>query len=172
MPQLIKTKAELNQVLTQKLTNAINIICSKIESKLKKNIMDYTYNYDLEPNTWYQPTYEFLNSFYMTKAKEGLNGAITAWVIHDYTRMSAPRYSSNPNSQLPYQHGNYSDGIDRRKQLAAILNVSGENSDFDFRGKQRQPFFDLTIQWIEDNWFDLINNAFKQVGLRTVHLKR
>lgn len=172
MAQLIKTKTELNQILTKKLMDAINIVCNKIENKLKKNIIDYTYNYDNQPNTWYKPTYEFYNSFYMAKAKKNMRGAITAWIVHDYTRMSAPKYSSSPNSQLPYQHGNYNEGIDRRKQLAAILNVDGENGSYDFRGKQREPFFDLTIQWIEDNWFDLINNAFKQVGLKTVHLKR
>lgn len=172
MAQLIKTKSELKKILENKMERAINIICEKIEKVLKQNILDYTYNYDPQPNTWYQPTYEFYESFYTQKAKKKLDGMIKGWIIHDYTIMSAPKYSSSKSSQLPYQHGNFNEGIDRRKQLAAILNVSGENSDYDFRGKQRQPFFDLTIQWIEENWFYLLNNAFNQVGLKTFHIKR
>lgn len=172
MTQLIKTKSELKRVLGNKMELAINIICKNIEKVLKQNILDYTYNYDPEPNSWYRPTYEFYDSFYMEKAKKELNGIIRGWVIHDYMVMSAPKYSSLKSSQEPYQHGNFNEGIDRRKQLAAILNVSGENMDYDFKGKQRQPFFDLTIQWIEDNWFYLINNAFSQVGLKSIHLKR
>lgn len=172
MTQLIKTKSALKKILENKMERAINIICEKIEKVLKQNILDYTYNYDPQPNTWYQPTYEFYNSFYMENAKKELDGIIRGWVVHDYMVMSAPKYSSSKSSQEPYQHGNFNEGIDRRKQLASILNVAGENGGYDFRGKQRQPFFDLTIQWIEDNWFYLVDNAFSQVGLKSIHLKR
>ena len=172
MAQLIKTKSELKRFLENKMEGAINIICNRIEQVLKDNIIKYTYNYDPYPNSWYQPTYEFYDSFYMQKAKKELNGLIRGWVIHDYRIMSAPRYNGIEGSQIPYQHGDFFNGIDRRKELANILNVSGENGSYDFRGKQRQPFFDLTIQWIEENWFYLIDDAFSQVGLKSIHLKR
>lgn len=166
MPQLIRTKAQLQSILENKLRQVINIVGEKIETQLKKNIMEHTYN--TEPNKWYQPTYEFLNSFYWQQAKKELGNFIQGYIIYNYTNMSLPRPSDEKGSQLPWQHGNiYAKRLDVRKEMAAILNIDGPNRGLPiFFGKKREPFFDITLDWITNNFDDMIINAFAQVGLK------
>ena len=153
--------SQLNSFLNRKLVKVVDYLTERIQNQLRHNIDKYTYTFDYFPNKKYDPSFEFLDSFYRTKARN-IADTITGWVIHDSMRMSPP------SSRNPYLHGNFNKGIDRRNQLASLLNVSGKDTDNDFGGKERQPFFDITLQWIEDNFDSLVKEAFTRVGLNII----
>lgn len=152
---------QLRKYINNKAKKALDIISAKIEKQLRLNIERYTYG-DTE-NAWYERTGEFLESFYAEKSQE-IAGEIIGWVIHDPMVMSAP-INRGDEAQETFRHGNALKGIDRREKLAEILNVSGVNGSFDWKGKERQPFFDITIQWLEQSFDKLVIDAFRQVGL-------
>lgn len=162
----IKSPREFEKIFNDILENVINDLTKKIEKKLHENIQQYTYDYDPEPNQWYRRTGEFLESFYRTLAQKTARNIIGT-VIHDPMKMSAPIGTGIDSdiSQESYQHGNFFKGYDRRKILADLLDVDGINSGADFRGKERKPFFTLTIKWLDDNWFYLIDSSFKKFGI-------
>lgn len=170
--------SQLNSFLNKQLIKVIDYLTDKIEGQLRHNIDVYTYQFDYFPNKAYLsdesvplfeedvyssafPSFEFRDSFYKTKAKQVANN-ITGWVIHDAMSMSPP------SARHPYLHGNFEIGEDRRRQLASLLNVSGKDKGNDFGGKKRQPFFDITIKWIEDNFQSLVKEAFSKVGLQII----
>lgn len=165
MAQLIKTKTELNQILTKKLMDAINIVGKQIEEQLKKNIIEHVYN--VEPNKWYNPTHEFYDSFNWEKARKEINGIVRGQILYNYFKMSLPIPDDTKGSQLPYQHGNiWAKNKDIRNKLAAFLNIDGHNRGLPmFQGKQREPFFDITLEWIDKNFDSMVKNAFLKVGL-------
>jgi hypothetical protein len=146
------------------LQNVINEIADEILEKLKKNIITYTYEYDYFPNVSYadgngKPTYEFLDSWFIDKAKTIAN-QIVGEIFHD------PMSMSEPSASQPYVHGNYRQGIDRRTFLADILNVSGVDSENDFGGKSRQPYFDITINWLNQNWDGMARRHLAKYGIK------
>ena len=179
--------SQLNSFLNKQLIKVIDYLTDKIEWQLRHNIDIYTYQFDYFPNEMYLaaetevqvfddstmtftygggngsslPSFEFRDSFYKTKAEQVANN-ITGWVVHDAMSMSPP------SARYPYLHGNFKIGEDRRRQLASLLNVSGKDKGNDFGGKKRQPFFDITIKWIEDNFKSLVKEAFSKVGLQII----
>lgn len=165
MAQLIKTKKELEKVLSNKLEQVVNIIGKQIEEQLKKNIIEHVYN--VEPNKWYNPTYEFYNSFNWQNARKEIDGIVRGQILYDYLKMSLPVPDNIKGSQLPYQHGNiWTKNKDIRSKLAEFLNIDGHNRGLPmFQGKQREPFFDITLEWIDENFDTMVKNAFLKVGL-------
>lgn len=159
--------SQLNSFLNKQLVKVVDYLTERIEGQLRHNIDEYTYQFDYFPNKeyldenhgWAMPSFEFRDSFFHEKAKSVAN-AIVGWVRHDEMSMSPP------SARYPYLHGNFNKGLDRRNQLAALLNVSGKDSKNDFGGKERRPFFDITLQWIEDNFDSLVKQAFAKVGLQ------
>lgn len=161
--------SQLNSFLNKKLVNVIDYLTERIQNQLRHNIDEYTYQFDYFPNReyldensgWAMPSFEFRDSFYRTKAKN-IAEKITGWVIHDAMSMSPP------SDRHPYLHGNFDKGIDRRRELASLLNVSGLDTENDFGGKERRPFFDITIKWLENNFDSLVRQAFAKVGLNII----
>ena len=76
---------------------------------------------------------------------------------------------SKPQWFRAYTHGNFYSGEDRRLILAELLNVNGIDSGNDWGGKERKPFFDITIEWIYNNWDTLAKTALRQVGLNVIN---
>ena len=161
--------------INQRLKMAVDIIADKIYEQLKINISLYTYGYpEASPNTtgpinqFYEnvgdeglqePSYEFRDEAWVkTKARE-VSRQIVGSIYFDGNKMSPPTWFR------PYTHGNFYSGEDRRMKLAELLNVTGVDSENDWGGKERKPFFDITIEWIETNWQNIAKKALKQVGL-------
>lgn len=159
-----KTPQQYKLAVEKILQNVINEIADEILEKLKQNIITYTYEYDYFPNKIYangsgEPTYEFLDSWFVDKASIIAN-QIVGEIFHNPMSMSAPSASQ------PYVHGNYRQGTDRRTRLADILNVSGVDSENDFGGKLRQPYFDKTIEWLNKNWNTLGKKHLAKYGIK------
>lgn len=141
---MINNQKQFDDALQIVLKKIVNEICMKTLECLQKHIEDDVYNFDDSPNTWYQPTYEFLNAFkfegIIAKGNEVSNN-----LFYDWASMSVGNWI----------HGNESGSIDRRENLASILNVSGINGQYDFRGKERNKFWDNAINEIDrlfDKW--------------------
>lgn len=170
--------SQLNSFLNKQLIKVVDYLTDKIEGQLRHNIDVYTYQFDYFPNREYlndnsaplfegdsyviaYPSFEFRDSFYKIKAKQ-VADSITGWVVHDAMSMSPP------SARHPFQHGNFELREDRRRQLAELLNVTGKDKGNDFGGKERRPFFDITIKWIENNFQQLVKEAFSKVGLQII----
>ena len=155
--------------------NCSYILSEIIYEQLKININLYTYGYPValpnvsgKINQFYEnvgeeglgePSFEFRDEAWVKTKAEQVSKTIVGSIYFDGNKMSPPTWIR------PYTHGNFYDGKDRRTQLAKLLNVNGVDSGNDWKGKERKPFFDITIQWIETNWKSLAKNALKQVGL-------
>lgn len=118
----------------------------KITDMLKKHIMDDVYMFDYFPNKQYQPTWDFYNSFKWQEIDE-----FTNIMSYDWQSLRAP------STEHLNAHGSFDKGIDRRKALAAILNVTGHDSDNDFGGKERNEYWNNFLNDLDKNikiWLD------------------
>jgi hypothetical protein len=138
---MINNQKEFDILLQKALEKVIIELCDKTLKCLRQHIMDDVYNADSEPNTWYVPTFEFLDSFKFEGMKSG-SKEVSNNLIYDWASMSLGDWI----------HGNQDGSIDRRESLASILNVSGKNGDYDFRGKERNMFWDNALKEINQNF--------------------
>lgn len=107
------------------------------------------------------PSYEFRDKAWDIKLEKYLFS-----LFYDGDLMSAPSSSS------PYLHGNANDGIDRRNELADILNVSGVASDGDmYTTKSREPFWDDFIQDLNQQIGRWLYTEFNNKGISIPALK-
>lgn len=148
---MINNQKQFDAVLKAQLSKCVDYLSQKIYDCLYKHIMDDVYNFD-GPNSWYnngtqQPTWEFLNAFNWEGIKEKTN-EVSNLLFYNWISMSAP------SGENPYVHGNYEDRIDRRQELAEILNVKGSSpaGSFDLRDKKRNAFWDETIKEVNENF--------------------
>lgn len=165
---IFNNKLSLEIIINQKIQEAVNVMAKKIYDKLLDFIQIDIYD-TYEPNasakTHYERTYEFKDKAWALSEAQEFAGYISASI--DYNPYSL---SYIPNK---YVHG--SPAQDRRKELASILNrgiESWEGWDFGrHNGAQGyssypKPFFNDTINWIEENWDNLVIQSFKKVGLK------
>lgn len=139
---MINNQKQFDDAIQIALKKIVEEICEKVLSCLRKHIKDDVYDFDPIPNTWYQPTFEFLDAFKF-EGIQSKSGEVSNNLFYDWASMSVGNWI----------HGNESGSIDRRESLASILNVSGTNGEYDFRGKERNKFWDNAINEI-DRFFD------------------
>jgi hypothetical protein len=167
--QKINSTSQFKLIYTKLLNNIVDGISKEILEKLKDNINQYTYTY--EHGDFYNfkysgkklsnykiftqertqlPTFEFREAFEINKLKT-IIGKVVSQIFYNYQSMSVvPKYGIHYDNEFG----------DSRKKLAEWLNIDGE-----FGGKERKPYFDLTLQWIDNNLFNLIDKHFKQNGI-------
>lgn len=193
------SELELEDMLSSLLSVAITNIAFEIRNVIRKSININTYgnlpnrayasyverNIDKDyPASWLSdlpssgglPTFEFRDEAWVMQKSQIIANKIIASVYYDGSKMSPPSASS------PYRHGNFNLGIDRRQELAKLLNVLGyaDNADFRKAGKTnsdgspvnevavekpRKPFFDEAIKWISANWEALAAKHLKAAGI-------
>lgn len=177
------TEDAFKNFFESQLKRVIDIVSDKIHEQLRLNISLYTYGYTpgiaspsvkVPINEMYQvvngnetgePSYEFRDEAWIKQQAKALSGKIIGSIFYDYSKLSAP------TSSRPFTHGNFYQGKDRRVNLADLLNVSGYDLGNDFGGKEREPYFDITLKWIKDNFSQLVNNAFRKVGITGISEK-
>ena len=116
----------------------------------------------------YERTYEFRDKAWVTEVKKYLKEYIGR-VYFDGTKMSPPSYSSNAG----YSHGNLEKGIDRRTDMAWILNnwySSALNADWvntkGYLGAYYPgDYWDVFINNFEKSLDNLCMKNFKKYGL-------
>lgn len=138
---MITNQKQLDLELKNAAEKIILELCEKILECVQTHIKNDVYNYDPNKNTWYTPTFEFLDAFKF----EGItsqNGEVSNNLFYDWVSMSVENWI----------HGNQTGSIDRRKDLAEILNVLGKNGNYDFRGKERNMFWNNAIEEINRNF--------------------
>lgn len=151
----IKTLAQFRQILSAKLKEILNNISEKVYEKLIffiDNDIYATYRPKL-----YDRTYEFRNKAWVKSSAREIAGSITATIKYDGNRLSV--------DEETYTH------IDRDR-LAEILNRNSVDdwADWDFGRREGapypEPFFDHTLEWINNNWKNLVLEAIKKAGFK------
>lgn len=151
---------ELDAAINRALKKCVAYLSDKMLDCLKERIWQDTYTRDYYPNTVYVddgiPTFEFLNAFEFEGIKSSIKEVSNRLFYNWQDKMSSP------SSSRPYVHGNYYKGIDRKEELANILNVSGKDAcgSNDFGGKKREPFWDNTIKEINSNFDSWAKEAY------------
>lgn len=155
---VIRNSSDFSNIFKSKLTSAINIITERIYERLKQNIQIHTYDRAGEP-TMYKRSWEFKNEAWAFNKAQTIANKIMASVTYE------PYNMQGPGGDSKFRHGNFNAGVDRRAILADLLNVYGIDEGNDFGGKEREPYWDVTIYWIDTNWEKLIDDAFRKVGI-------
>ena len=144
-----KNQKELDAAIKAALEKCVSYLSDKILDCLQKHIMDDVYNFDQNKNTWYVPTFDFKNAFKFEGVKSKIN-EVSNKLFYDWQSMRLGNW----------HHGNKDGSVDRRERLAEILNVSGINGDYDFRGKERNQFWDNAIKEIDENFDTWAREAY------------
>lgn len=151
--KMINNQKQFDTMLKERLELIIEYLQIQIEDCIKDHIWTDVYSYDYFPNVKYEdasrhPSFQFLDAFVFEDIKI-LAKEVSTEMIYDWESMQSPSASH------PYTHGNYFEGIDRRKSLASLLNVKGIDSGNDWGGKERNAFWDEAIKEINqkfDKW--------------------
>lgn len=106
------------------------------------------------------PSYEFRDKAWETEVNNELFK-----LFYNSDLLSAPSESS------PYLHGNYRKNEDRRKELANYLNVKGVDTNNDFGGKKREPFWDNFVQELKQRLGKWLYTEFNKRGIKIPDLK-
>ena len=159
--------SHLSTSLDSILEKVTNDIVNKAYDMLM-DALDKTIYQPAPPEASYERTYEFRNKAWVTEVKSFLKEYIGR-VYFDGKRMSPPSYSSNAG----YSHGNLEDGVDRRMDMAWILNdyyASAMNADWinakGYHGAYYPgDYWDIFINNFEKSLDDLCVKSFKKYGL-------
>lgn len=155
-------KAQLEKALEETLKKGISYIIEKVYNKLLDFIqMDI---YDTYAPQKYERTFDFKNKAWQMDVKKTVH-KIVGEIFYDGLKMSY-----NP---AKYQHGNKW-GEDRRLRLAEILNETVKKPDVYLNGGDwdmvrdplPQPFWDHTLEWLNSEWNNLVNDMLSYVGLK------
>jgi len=146
---MINNQKQFDTILRNQLSKCVLYLSDKILECLKQHITNDVYNFG-GSNSWYsdgsgEPTWEFLNAFEFEGVKQNVK-EVSNLLFYNWMDMSSPSQSN------PYVHGNYGDNIDRRAQLASLLNVKGVDVGNDWGGKERNAFWDETIKEINQEF--------------------
>lgn len=148
------------QELKTFFNNVLKKVLDDVAAKIYDTLRDYIQSdiYDVYEPKVYERTYEFIDSWVKSFAKETA-GEIIASV--SYEPIESGVMSWNPDK---YQHGNQYQ--DRRLQLAEILN-SGlhDKADWDFKPHHTEPFFTHTLTEVSTNWHSWVASAFRRYGI-------
>lgn len=173
----IKTDEDLNNVINSVIKEVVEAIGERAKKLLQEHINVDTYGIN-KTNTGKPrinksylddtgiPSYEFRDvAWDIKKFKEGLN-AYAISLFYDGDKMSPPSMSS------PYLHGNSYIGMDRRNELADILNVSGIAPEEDMNSiKIRSPFWDNFEEELKQKLGNWLYTEFNNRGLSIPSLK-
>ena len=163
MAKTYKNINALKDEINKRMANAMNLIANEVYDELKMIIEDEVYGNKLIGNSTsiggYKRSYEFLNDAWaMNNAKIISKNVVTKIFYY-------PKGMNGPDLNNPYRHGNFDYGIDRREQLAGIINYGGNTGDYDLRKFEARPFWDIFLKWLNTNWESLVLNNFKKAGL-------
>lgn len=177
----IYTDTDLENTFSKVLNEAIQAVGERASKLLQEHINADTYGIN-KTNTGTpsinqsyldgtgKPSYEFRDKAWDTSFQHSLTDYLFS-LFYDGNLLSPP----SPSSQ--YLHGNYYYGeskklVDRRKDLADILNVSGFAPDSDMNDtKIREPFWDNFIDELSEKLGDWLDTEFKRRGLTVSGLK-
>lgn len=155
--------ANLDDILKKVTDDIVNEAYNMLIDALNKTI------YKPAPQkATYERTYEFRDKAWVAEVKKILKEYIGR-VYFDGTKMSPPSYSSNEG----YSHGNLDEGIDRRRDMAWILNdwhssalyADLMNTKGYFGAYYPGDYWDLFIGNFEKSLDDLCMKSFKKYGL-------
>ena len=154
---MINNQKQFDKILQSALKLIIGYLQVKIEDCLKEHIWNDVYRFDYFPNEIYEdyskyPSFQFLDAFVFEDIKI-LAKEVSSEMVYDWASMQTP------TSSHPYTHGNYYEGIDRRKSLAELLNVKCVDGGNDWGGKKRNAFWDETIKEINKNFDKWVKEA-------------
>lgn len=168
----IETDEDLERVFKETTKKVIEKISERTIKLLREHINMETYGIN-KTNTGKPkinesyldgtgiPSYEFRDKAWNIKLEDYMFD-----LFYDSGLLSAPSSSS------PYLHGNYNKGIDRREQLAEILNVSGVAGDSDMKdSKVRQPYWDNFIDEFASKLGGWMYTEYNNLGLSIPSLK-
>ena len=165
----IKNIREFEQIFGKIIAHIIDDISNEILAVLKHSIDLNTYEYEHGDPYNYQyakfnrsdwtgknkkrtalPTFEFREAFMVDTIKNTISSHINE-IFYNWRSMSIDK-----------DMGIHYDMVkgDIREALATMLNIDGE-----LGGKARQPYFDITMTWIDANWDRLISKYFRKYGI-------
>lgn len=166
MPIYKDMNSLLNDI-NQRLAKVIDCLTQKVYQQLMDDIDVCIYS-TYEPRQ-YKRTNEFRDKAWAKKSAENIAGIIMADVHYEPMNM---RWDPSR-----YQHGNTK--VDRRKDLADILNSYGRNSDdWDFGRPGKTlgidfnpplPFWDYTLRDVEQNWDVWAKDALNKYGFKIIN---
>lgn len=152
---------------------------NKILSEIIDSVIDEAYHllidtlnatiYQPQPSdAQYERTFEFRDKAWVTKTKNTLRECVGE-LYFDGMKMSPQSYNINAG----YSHGNLEKGIDRRKDMAAILDdwkLNALESDWiNAPGAYHVPeegYWDMFIDSFEKELDKICTKKFKQYGIK------
>lgn len=168
---MIQNQVQLKQMLEKKLARAFNALTNWIYDILIENI-DFGV-YDTYEPTMYERTYEFRDKAWVKDKAEKISNFIVSGLHYDGMQMSI--------NLDKHQHV-IAGGFDMRPYLAEVLNSGGGGrSDWTFGRPQKpnsddtddifyppEPFWEPTINFIDNNWSEKLESLLKKEGLKII----
>lgn len=158
--EVVKSVSERAKKLLQKHINADTYGIGKTNMgtpSINKSYLNHTG----------KPSYEFRDKAWDIQFQKNLEGYLFS-LFYDGSKLTPP------SKVYPYLHGNAegTNNIDRRNQMADILNVSGVASDGDMNDtKVREPFWDNFEEELRQKIGGWLYTEFNNRGLSIPALK-
>jgi len=157
---LFASEEEIILFLNKTANKVLPVVQGKILNKLKDNIFKYTYSWDYFPNKVYadgsgNPTFEFQNSWEWKEVSSTMY-SIVSNLFQNWMSMTF----KTANRENPGGIHAYGGKEDIREKLASLLNIDGK-----FGHKERQPFWDITIEELDKDIYNLFEKEFKKYGV-------